>query len=94
MSDSHRREYWIIFAWLFVLTALEVGVVYVPGISKAMLVTALIGLAVVKAALVGWFYMHLKGETNSLRLTVAIPMAIPAFYAAVLVAEAAWRFLR
>ena len=94
MSDSHRREYWIIFVWLFVLTALEVGVVYVPGISKAMLVAALVGMAIAKAALVGWFYMHLKSETKSLRWTVAIPMAIPAFYAAVLVAEAAWRFLR
>jgi len=94
MSDSHRRQYWIIFVWLFVLTMLEVGVVYVPGINKALLVTALVGLALVKAALVGLFYMHLKDETKVLQWTVAIPMAFPAFYALVLVAEAAWRFLR
>lgn len=93
-QSSHRRMYWIIFVWLAVLTALEVGVVYVPGIAKGLLVSALLLLAVTKAALVALFYMHLHDETRWLRLTVAIPMAVPAFYAFVLIAEAIWRLLR
>ncbi len=91
MAESHRKEYIVIFGWLTVLTIVEVGVVYIPGIAMGLLVSALVGLALVKASLVGLFYMHLKSETNILRLGVAIPMAIPLFYALVLIAEAAWR---
>jgi cytochrome c oxidase subunit 4 len=93
MSHVNRKEYMVIFVLLAVLTAIEVGVVYIPNIGKVELVLALIGLAVTKAAMVGLFYMHLKHETKWLKLTVAIPMATPAFYAVVLIAEAAWRYL-
>jgi len=91
MAHVDRKEYWKIFVWLTVLTILEVGIVYVPGISWGMLVSALCGLAIAKATLVGLFYMHLKDETKYLRWTVAIPMSLPAFYAVVLIAEAVWR---
>jgi cytochrome c oxidase subunit IV len=91
MSHANRKQYFVIFFVLAALTALEVGVVYLPGISKAALVVALIGLALTKAGLVALFYMHLKSETPLLKWTVAIPMATPALYAAVLIAEAAWR---
>ena len=88
-----RKEYLIIFALLFVMTILEVGVVFVPGISKALLLSALTLMAVVKAGLVGWFFMHLGHETPEIRNSVVIAMAIPFFYAAVLIAEAMWRLL-
>jgi len=42
---------------------------------------------------VGLYYMHLKYETRVLKLTIAIPLATPAFYALVLIAESAWRHL-
>jgi cytochrome c oxidase subunit IV len=91
--DHHvnRKQYWVIFVYLLVLTVLEVGLVYVPGIPKGLMVLGLILLALAKATLVGLFYMHLKHETKVLKLTVAIPMASPALYAVVLIAEAAWR---
>jgi cytochrome c oxidase subunit 4 len=91
MAHVNRKEYWVVFVALAVLTALEVAVVYVPGIPKGLLVSALILLAVAKASCVGLFYMHLKHETRILKLTVAIPLATPAVYAVVLVLEAAWR---
>jgi cytochrome c oxidase subunit 4 len=89
-----RKEYWKIFVVLFVLTVIEVGVAQVPGISKTLLVIALVGLAIAKAACVAFFYMHLKHETRVLRAYVAIPFAAPAVYALVLIAEAAWRLTR
>ena len=92
MSHVNRKEYMVIFVVLAVLTALEVGVVLVPGIGKIPLGLALVGMAITKATLVGLFYMHLKFETKIMKLTVAIPMAIPAFYAVVLLTEAAWRY--
>ena len=92
MMEVHinRKQYWVIFLALGVLTALEVGVVYLD-ISWGMMVTALVGLAVVKAAMVGFFYMHLGHESMTLRMTVLVPMLVPAFYAFVLITEAAWR---
>jgi caa(3)-type oxidase subunit IV len=89
----NRRQYWVIWLYLLVLTVVEVGLVYVPGIPKGLLVSALFALAIAKAALVGLFYMHLKHETRVLRWSVAIPLATPVVYAAVLVAEASWRLL-
>lgn len=90
----NRKEYLVIFVVLFVLTVLEVAVAQVPGISKTLLGLALVSMAITKAAFVGLYYMHLKHETNVLKLTVAIPLATPAVYALVLIAEAAWRLTR
>jgi cytochrome c oxidase subunit 4 len=86
------REYFVIFAVLFVLTVIEVGVTKVPGIARGLMILALMLLAVSKAAIVALFYMHLKHETKVLKLTVALPVAAPAVYALVLMSEAAWRF--
>ncbi len=91
MSHASRKQYLVIFVALAALTAIEVAVVYLPGIPKAPMVLALVGLAVTKAALVGLFYMHLRHETPVLKLTVAIPLLTPAVYAVVLIAEATWR---
>jgi cytochrome c oxidase subunit IV len=93
MAHVDRKEYVKIFAALAVLTALEVGVVYIPGIAKTLMVSALVLLALTKAALVGLFFMHLKHETKSLKMTVALPFVAPAVYAFVLITEAAWRLL-
>jgi caa(3)-type oxidase subunit IV len=92
MAHVNRKEYWTIFVVLFVLTILEVGVVY-AGVPRTPLFLALTGVAIVKASCVGLFFMHLKYETKILRRTVAIPMSIPAFYALILIAEGAWRRL-
>ena len=94
MAHVNRREYWIIFAALFVLTMLEVGVAYMkPLVGVVPVGIALCGMALTKAVLVGFYYMHLKHDTKILQLTVAVPMAIPALYAFVLIAEGAWRYL-
>jgi len=92
MAHVNRKEYWTIFVVLFVLTVLEVGIVY-AHVPKTPLFVALSGLALVKATCVGLFFMHLKYETRILKLSVAIPMSIPAFYALILIAEGAWRRL-
>ncbi|MEZ4272747.1 MAG: cytochrome C oxidase subunit IV family protein [Myxococcota bacterium] len=68
------------------------GVVYLP-IAKGLMISALIGMAIAKAALVAIYYMHLKRETKILRWTVFGCLFVPAFYALVLVSEGAWRML-
>jgi len=100
MSDAHAHEhhdhrplYIKIFWILFALTALEVGIVYLP-LGQGVMISALCGLALVKAALVAIHYMHLSSETRWLRLTIYSVMFIPVFYALVLIAEGWWRMLR
>jgi len=94
MAHVARKQYLLIFVVLTALTAVELGLVYLPGIGKAPVVVALVGLAIAKASLVGLFFMHLRHETRALKLTVAVPLMTPGMYAVVLVAEAGWRLLR
>lgn len=93
MSAS-SRNYIAVFLLLTVLTLAEVGVVHVPGIGRALLISALVLMALAKAGLVLMSYMHLGHETRALKLTVLLPFALPALYALGLIAEASWRFLR
>jgi cytochrome c oxidase subunit IV len=87
MSGAHsRKEYIVMFFVLTVLTGIEVGLKYVP-ISRGMMIAGMIALALAKATLVALFYMHLKSETRSLKLVIAIPMLFPALYAVVLIVE-------
>jgi caa(3)-type oxidase subunit IV len=90
-APVNRRQYWFIWLYLLVLTLAEVGVANVPALGKGLVVSALVLLAVVKAALVGLFYMHLVHETNVLKWTVVLPLLSPVLYAVVLIAEAGWR---
>ena len=93
MAHGSRKEYWYVFAALFVLTVLEVAVAQIPGISKVLLAIALVAMALTKAVLVAFFYMHLKSETKVLRWSIALPLAVPPLYAIILIAEGAWRLL-
>ena len=74
------------------LTVVEVGVSYAHG-PKARIVVVLFALALVKAACVALFFMHLKWETRVLRATVVVPLSLPVIYALILISEAAWRRL-
>ena len=89
-----RRQYLAVFLALGVLTLLELGVIRMPGIGRNAAIVSLIGLAVAKAALISFFFMHLKDETRILKLTVFGPLSAPVVYALVLMADAAWRWLR
>lgn len=91
VAHANRKRYWVVWLYLLVLTIAEVGVVSIGTLAKAWVVSALVLLAVVKAALVGLFYMHLVHETNVLRWSVVVPMVSPVVYAVVLIAEAGWR---
>jgi cytochrome c oxidase subunit IV len=85
-----KKEYFWVFVTLTVLTGIEL---YVPDLfaaSQGIKLSALIFLAVVKAAIVGWSFMHLNFESNWLRFIALIPISA-AFYAFVLVLEVSYR---
>ncbi len=81
MSESPARHahpnYIGIWVLLFVLTAVELGVAFLP-FSKTIIVLLLIGLAFWKAALVALYYMHLRFEPNRLRIlaVASLPLIV------------------
>jgi cytochrome c oxidase subunit IV len=75
-KGAHKHpNYMAIFWWLAVLTAIEIGVIYLP-IGKLAIGVLLCALAVGKAALVAMYFMHLRFETRTLGLIAITPLAI------------------
>jgi cytochrome c oxidase subunit IV len=87
---SHKKEYFIVFIVLAVLTAIEIWVAEVPGLSKMGKGSALTALAVGKAFIVAYSYMHLKDETKWMKFVAAVPL-MAGVYATVLCLEAIYK---
>ena len=79
-QDGHKEhpKYMIIFVWLAVLTAVEIGVA-IPEYSLLLKGILLVGLACSKAALVAIYFMHLKFEKRTLATIVITPFLICVF---------------
>lgn len=63
-----------IWIWLVVLTLIEIFLAY-KSFSTAIMLTILLGLSIIKAALIVAYFMHLKFERLSLILTL-VPMLV------------------
>jgi cytochrome c oxidase subunit IV len=63
-----------IWVWLVVLTLIEIFLAYKPMPIHLMLIV-LLGLSIIKAALIVAYFMHLKFERLSLILTI-VPMLL------------------
>jgi len=88
---SKRKQYMMVFVALIVLTALELAVVK-THVTKQLMISALIGLALAKAAAVALYFMHLREEKRPLRWIVGgTLLSFPPLYAFVLIAEALYR---
>jgi cytochrome c oxidase subunit IV len=87
---SHKKQYIVIFVILAVLTGLEIWVAEIPGISKIGKGSSLTFLALGKAFLVAYYYMHLKEETKWMKFIAAVPV-MAAVYATVLCLEATFK---
>lgn len=86
---SHTVEYVIVFFVLTFLTALELAI---PGLDTEYKYKAigLVGLALGKAFVVAYFYMHLKEEKAWLKFIAAIPISAGLF-AVTLIIESMYR---
>ena len=67
-----QRRYLQVFAWLAILTAIEIAVIYLP-IPHFVIGVMLVMLAASKAALVALFYMHLANEKRTLTYIALTP---------------------
>lgn len=79
MLQTHAEpNYMGVFYWLAALTAIEVGVVYLP-LTKFATGAILVVLAFTKAALVALYFMHLKFERRTMLLIAATPVILCVF---------------
>jgi cytochrome c oxidase subunit 4 len=76
--DHEEHRYLVVFGWLAVLTALEIGVIYMP-MSKMAIGFILVILASTKAALVALYYMHLANEKRTLTYIALTPAILCVF---------------
>ncbi len=74
-APRHRPNYMLIFAFLALLTGVEVAVAFTT-IPKSIQVLFLIALAIAKATLVGLYYMHLRFEGRVLRFIAVGPLLL------------------
>jgi cytochrome c oxidase subunit 4 len=86
---SHTTEYVVVFVALSLLTALELAI---PGLKIAYHLKAigLVSLALGKAFVVAYFYMHLKEEKGWLRFIAAMPI-LAGLFAVALILESVYR---
>ena len=79
MAQAHASpNYWMIWLYLFILTVVEIAVIYMP-IAKVIIVILLVGLALSKATLVALYFMHLRFERFTLGLIALTPLILCVF---------------
>ena len=73
VADPHMadhpspRKYVNIAIILAILTAIEVAVSYISGLSETALIISLLLLAVIKFVMVGLYFMHLRFDSRTFR---------------------------
>jgi len=61
---------------LAILTAVEVASLYIPGVPNGLLVPSLLAMSVLKFFLVVGFFMHLRYDSNIMRVLFVGPLVI------------------
>ena len=79
MDNSHavatgKTFFWVWF-WLLLFTLIEVVLAY-QGLTLALMIIILLGLSLMKSALIMAYFMHLKFERLSLVLTLIPALVI------------------
>jgi caa(3)-type oxidase subunit IV len=91
METAHKRpNYILIWIYLAVLTAAELGLAFELPISRNLKLVLLMFLAIWKAGLVGLFFMHLKFERWNLRIMALIPLPLAVIFILAGVSEHIW----
>ena len=89
VHKSHFKEYMLVFLGLALLTVAEL-IAAEAGWSYFMKASSLTLLAMGKAFMVAWYYMHLNEELAWLKFIAAIPLSAVLF-AVVVILESIYR---
>ncbi len=86
---SHKKTYWMVFAALAVLTLIELYVAEMD-IAYVMKASGVTFLALGKAFLVAYIFMHLNEETRWMKFIAAVPI-FAVMYAVFIIVESVVR---
>lgn len=86
-TEHKHPNYLVVWAALFVLTVVEVGVAFLSHIPRHILILVLVGLAIWKALLVALYFMHLKFEPRRLLYVVLAPLPLAVILVMVVLRE-------
>ncbi|PYP40817.1 MAG: hypothetical protein DMD43_07805 [Gemmatimonadetes bacterium] len=88
---AHRRHPNYIGVWvgLAVLTAVELTVAFLPW-PKRTIILLLVFLAVWKALMVALYFMHLRYETNRMRILAIAPLPLAVIMVMAVITEYVW----
>jgi len=90
-TETHKHPpYLLIWLYLAVLTAAELGLAFQLPIARNIKLLLLLVLAVWKALLVALFFMHLKFERWNLRIMALIPVPLALIFIAAGMSEHIW----
>ena len=84
-----QPNYWTIWAYLLMLTVVELGVAFLPW-SKEIQLLVLLALAIWKALLVALYFMHLKFEGNRMRIFAIAPLPLTVIIIVAVLTEYVW----
>ncbi len=96
METARRRgrgRYVAGFVVLLILTALELGVIRRLDVERAARITALVGLAMAKVALLLWVFMDLRGQPRVVKALALGPLLFAPGFTIVLMLDAVHRML-
>ena len=89
-GQSHAHpNYLAVWAYLLVLTVMELGIAFLPW-SKQVLLLLLLALAIWKALLVALFFMHLRWEGNRMRVFAIAPLPLTVIIVIAVLTEYVW----
>ncbi len=91
METVHKRpNYLLIWLYLALLTAAELGLAFELPIAPTLRIVFLMFLAVWKALLVALFFMHLKFERWNLRVLAVAPLPLAVILILAVITEKIW----
>jgi cytochrome c oxidase subunit IV len=92
METPHGKHpnYVLIWVYLTVLTAIEIGIAFISQLPQGVLIPALLFLAVWKALLVALYFMHLKFEPRTLLILAIVPLPLAAIFVLAAMTEHVW----
>lgn len=89
MAVKEHPNYWAVWAALAVLTLIEVFVAGFPW-SKPVIIIVLLSMAIWKALMVAWYFMHLKFEKNPMRVFAIAPLPLTVIIVIAVLTEYVW----
>jgi cytochrome c oxidase subunit 4 len=92
MEQVARRRhpnYIGVFIGLAVLTAVELTVAFLPW-TKRTIILLLVFLALWKAVMVALYFMHLRFESNRLRILAIAPLPLAVIMVMAVITEYVW----